>query len=278
MQTETALVCCEGSVSLLTSLHVLTESITRKSVEWKYTGSQFRLRVRLLRAPSYNEQILEMSTSDWHWCFKKVRLQCVSLTSTFLPTAREGNGFADICQSFCPQSASWLLGHCYGVLDTNPTGTLSCYRPQQSCGQGNIFTPVCHSVHRGGLPQCMLGYPPGSRPPGIRHPPGSDTPPGSRLQHTVYERPGRILLECFLVTGHNKVVAKVIFLHLFVILFTGGVCLSACWDTPPGADPPGSRPPGIRHPPGKQTPAYGLRAAGTHPTWMHSCYESNYLL
>ena len=32
---------------------------------------------------------------------------------------------------------------------------------------------------------------------------------------------------------------------------------------PPGqADPP---------PPGKQTPEYGLRAAGTHPTGMHSC-------
>ena len=25
------------------------------------------------------------------------------------------------------------------------------YRPQRSCGQGNIFTPVCHSVHRGGF-------------------------------------------------------------------------------------------------------------------------------
>ena len=25
-------------------------------------------------------------------------------------------------------------------------------------GQGNIFTGVCDSVHRGGLPQCMLGY------------------------------------------------------------------------------------------------------------------------
>ena len=25
------------------------------------------------------------------------------------------------------------------------------YRPQRSCGQGNIFTPVCHSVHRGGV-------------------------------------------------------------------------------------------------------------------------------
>ena len=106
-----------------------------------------------------------------------------------------------------------------------------------------------------------------------------------------------------------------------------GVCLSACWDTPPDqapprdqADPPldGGTPPGWRTPPGtrqtppdagwrnppgtrqtpldggppgtrqtppdggtppdqadppfgKQTPAYGLRAAGTHPTGMHSC-------
>ena len=29
--------------------------------------------------------------------------------------------------------------------------TLNYYRPQRSCGQGNIFTPVCHSVHRGGV-------------------------------------------------------------------------------------------------------------------------------
>ena len=26
------------------------------------------------------------------------------------------------------------------------------YRPKRSFGQGNIFTPVCHSVHRGGVP------------------------------------------------------------------------------------------------------------------------------
>ena len=33
-----------------------------------------------------------------------------------------------------------------------------------------------------------------------KHPPDQvDTPPGSRLQHTVYERPIRILLECILV-------------------------------------------------------------------------------
>ena len=119
----------------------------------------------------------------------------------------------------------------------------------------------------------------------------------------------------FFITGRKEVVAKVLFLHLSVILFTGGVCLSACWDTPreqtppgadtpqsrqppqsrhpPGADTPRSRhppgadtpprsrhppeqtPPGSRHPPPprKQTPAYGLQAAGTHPTGMHYCLD-----
>ena len=88
----------------------------------------------------------------------------------------------------------------------------------------------------GGLPQCMLGYqpprsrpppgtrhPPGSRPPwdappGSRHPPwdqapvlgadtpsGADTPPGSRLRHTVNERPVRILLECILVSKYEDI-------------------------------------------------------------------------
>ena len=57
------------------------------------------------------------------------------------------------------------------------------YRPQRSCGQGNIFTPVCHSVHWG---VCLSASwdttPPGSRPPleqtppRSRHPPEPDTP------------------------------------------------------------------------------------------------------
>ena len=29
---------------------------------------------------------------------------------------------------------------------------LTHYRPKRSFSQGNIFTPVCHSVHRGGVP------------------------------------------------------------------------------------------------------------------------------
>ena len=83
-----------------------------------------------------------------------------------------------------------------------------------------------------------------------------------------------------LVTGRNEVVAKVIFLHLSVVLFTGGACLrqTPLWEqtppqeqnppeqtplgqTPPRSDtPPGQTPPQVRHPlsrhPPKQTPPW----------------------
>ena len=114
----------------------------------------------------------------------------------------QGNIFTSVCQEFCPQ------------------------------GEGG-----------GCLPQCMLGYtppspgadPPESRPnlPGAEPPPGSgrppppgpgrppsrtrQTPPGAdpprtrqtplgpgRLQHTVNERPVRILLECILVCASKN--------------------------------------------------------------------------
>ena len=78
------------------------------------------------------------------------------------------------------------------------------YRPQRSCGQGYVFTRVCNSVHRGSA-SVHAGIPPGGThppPPEAhtppKHPPGS-TPPGSRLRHTVNERPVRILLGCILV-------------------------------------------------------------------------------
>ena len=50
------------------------------------------------------------------------------------------------------------------------------YRPQRSCGQGNIFTPVCHSVHRGA---CLRQTPPEQTPTGSDTPPGQ-TPPGTK--------------------------------------------------------------------------------------------------
>ena len=73
------------------------------------------------------------------------------------------------------------------------------YRPQRSC-EGYVFTTVCHSVHRGGLTQYMLGY---HTPPGTRHPQGPDTPrnqaPPPPASRRLLLRTVRILLECNLV-------------------------------------------------------------------------------
>ena len=125
------------------------------------------------------------------------------------------------------------------------------YRPQRSCGQGNVFTGVClstggdggrvsASVHAGMPdPRDQADTPPGTRqtPPGTRQTPPDQADPSG---------PGR--------PPRTR-------------------------QTPPNqADPPRpGRPPWTRQtppPPGKQTPAYGLRAAGTHPTGMHSCLLS----
>ena len=85
------------------------------------------------------------------------------------------------------------------------------YRPKRSFGQGNSFTPVCHSVHRGGGSGPGGGFltrtphpgpdPPRPDPPRTRtYPPGTrPPPPGSRLRNTVNDRPVRILLEYILV-------------------------------------------------------------------------------
>ena len=97
------------------------------------------------------------------------------------------------------------------------------YRRQRSCGQGYVFTRVCHSVNRrvsasvhAGIPHPRVDSPRADSPPeqtppsradtllgADTPPPGVDTPPGSRLRHTVNERPVRILLECILLDCKN---------------------------------------------------------------------------
>ena len=64
------------------------------------------------------------------------------------------------------------------------------YRPKRSFGQGNIFTTVCDSVHRGGVPYQSTPPPPTSQvhphPPEHTplpqmsqvHPPGANITPG----------------------------------------------------------------------------------------------------
>ena len=107
------------------------------------------------------------------------------------------------------------------------TRTQNYYRPQRSCGQGNIFKPVCHSFYsRGGegicLSACWDTTPRKQTPPGAdTPPPGADTP----QEQTPWTPRSR----------HPPPKSR----------YPPGA------DThPPGADPPGSRPP----PPREQTP------------------------
>ena len=96
------------------------------------------------------------------------------------------------------------------------------------------------------------------------------------------------LVQNFVFTGRNEVVAKVMFLHVSVILYTGGGLRRTPPDQGDTTTPPAERtPPDQREPPRtKETPpgprrtppagrppsppAYGQWAASTHPTGMHS--------
>ena len=56
------------------------------------------------------------------------------------------------------------------------------YRSQRSCGQGNVFAPVCHSVHGGSV--CLGAcWDTTHTPPKEQTPPGADTPPHPRSRH-----------------------------------------------------------------------------------------------
>ena len=90
-------------------------------------------------------------------------------------------------KTFTNRSYYWNLNWNHRIIFS-----LNIYhRPQRSCGQGNIFTPVCHSVHREGVCLSACWDTPGSRHPPNRHPPGSrhppeQTPPQSRPPGTKY--------------------------------------------------------------------------------------------
>ena len=125
------------------------------------------------------------------------------------------------------------------------------YRPQRSCGQSNVFTGVCLSTGGGVcLSACWDARPPTPQPPNSPRPgrpiepgrpppqtrqtprPGrsqrpdqADPPPGSRLQHTVYERPVRILLECILVKIVEKTYVRNV-VHFFFSLSLGELSIS----------------------------------------------------
>ena len=123
--------------------------------------------------------------------------------------------------------------------DTHPTGMHSCYyRPQRSCGQGNIFAPVCHSVHGGGvyLGACWDSTHPQSRHPPEQTRPWEQTPPRSR--HPQSRHPPRADPPRADIPPEQTPQEQ-----------------TPPWEqTPPGADTPQSRHPPEADPPGADTP------------------------
>ena len=109
-------------------------------------------------------------------------------------------------------------------------------------GQGYVFTHVCDSVHRGGLPHCMLGYPPRADTPWDQVPPGADSPPPqSRHPSQDQAPPGADIPQS---------------IHLLL-----------------GPGTPQDQAPKSRHPPSTVHAArYGQQASGMHPTGMQSCF------
>ena len=74
--------------------------------------------------------------------------------------------------------------------------------PANEVCKGYVFTRICHSVHRGGLPQCMLEYTPLADNPRANNPPWADTPRPDTSPSPFRQlllRTIRILLECILV-------------------------------------------------------------------------------
>ena len=101
----------------------------------------------------------------------------------------------------------------------------------------------------------------------------------------------RYTISNLIITARKRSCGKVMFLHLSVILFTGGG-REGCLRNPPGCRPPragqtsqDAEPPGLGRPPRMQIPLmqtlHGLgrppdtcsqQAGGTHPTGIHTCF------
>ena len=138
------------------------------------------------------------------------------------------------------------------------------YRPQRSCVQGYVFTRVCDSVHRGVLqagrtPPDQADHLP-SPPPGRREEPptpGRETLPGPGRPHPPSRREEPPLGQAGRPPSRRETPQQ------------EGEPPKQEGGTPPGQA--GRPPPDQADPRRKQIPEYGLRAAGMHPTGMHSC-------
>ena len=132
-----------------------------------------------------------------------------------------------------------------------------------------LHLSVIHSVHRGGLPQCMLGYhPPDQADPSRADTPLEQTPPGSRPPQTRQTPWSRHPLGADPPDQADTPLGAD----------------TPREQTPPGADTPREQtPPGSRHPQTRQTPRW-VADSSIRPTsgqyasyWNAFLYYNNFV-
>ena len=144
------------------------------------------------------------------------------------------------------------------VLSDTQWPTLGLLPPATQLGQGYVFTGVCDSVHRGGVPDQV--HPPGpcapprpGTPPDQVHPLGPGEPPSLQTRYTP--RPGTPPRTRYTPPDQPGT--------------------HQTRYTPPG---PGTPPDQVHPPSAEHAGRYGQRAGGTHPTGMQSCWRYVYQL
>ena len=165
---------------------------------------------------------------------------------------------------------SFLFFFCV-VFENNSTLLQIFTDRKRSLVQGNIFTPVCHSVHRGeylGRYAPLAGTPPwagtprqvhlpGTPPQDQVHPPGPGTPPDHQKHPRGQVHPPDQVHPPTRYTHPPDQVRPRDQVHP----------PEAGTPAPQAGTPPGRYPPGAVH-----SGRYGQQAGGTHPTGMHSSF------
>ena len=180
------------------------------------------------------------SLRRWLTSFMRFRKYMVPIT-----TSKTMNSFQRYCllpaatklwPRLCFYTCVWFCSQGGSPGRENPPGANTPPPEQTPPQQGEPLPPGTRQS-----PRTRQTRPPWSRhprPPRSGRPPGADPPdqadpppPGSRLKHTVNERPVRILLECILVVRGSSLCVRLILVWLLPTAREGNVFTGACLST-----------------------------------------------
>ena len=149
---------------------------------------------------------------NYYWPFLKLLVN-LNLNAARLPTP-DSDRASTLVSTLEDQTGTQFILDASIVSSTDRDSALITAR-KRSLGQGNIFTPVCHSVHRGEyLGRCIPG--PGT-PPRQVYPSGPGTPPRTRYTPRQVHPPEQCMLGD---TNKKRAVHILLVLVTYLLTFT----------------------------------------------------------